>query len=178
MNSVKKVEKRFASRAERFKGLAQQLRGAAGDSRLLDSQLSRGVGFVLRAAAGVVEDRAARRFDQFGIRQSLFSLLVIIAEYPGLKQHEIGQILAIQQPNLVALINELESMGLVSREANAGDRRSYSLVISAEGSRILEQAKRVHAEHERRVAEAIAPMSLEEFKAVLGRIVDLSMDED
>lgn len=177
MDATKKVEKRFASRAERFKGLAQQLRGAAGDSRLLDSQLSQGVGFVLRAAAGVVEDRAARRFDQFGIRQSLFSLLVIIDEYPGLKQHEIGQILAIQQPNLVALINELEGMGLVSRTANIGDRRSYALTVTPAGEKILVDARKVHAEHEAQVAAAIHPMSVEEFQATLRRVIDLSMKD-
>jgi DNA-binding MarR family transcriptional regulator len=113
----------------------------------------------------------AQRFEPLGMRQSLYSVLLIIAENPGLKQQEVGQTLSIQQPNLVSLVNELVNEGLVQRTVNAEDRRSYSLVLTAAGKQRLAQANRAHAENERRLAEAIAPLTVEQFRAALLRIV-------
>jgi DNA-binding MarR family transcriptional regulator len=97
--------------------------------------------------------------------------MLIIHENPGLKQQEVGQTLSIQQPNLVSLVNELVNEGLVQRTVNADDRRSYSLVLTPAGRQRLGQASRAHAENERRLAEAVAPLSAEQFRAALRGIL-------
>ena len=98
------------------------------------------------------------RFEALGMRPTLYSVLLIIHENPGLKQQEVGQTLSIQQPNLVALVNELVSEGLVLRTVNAVDRRSYSLSLTPAGRSRLTQASRAHAENERRLVDAVAPI--------------------
>jgi DNA-binding MarR family transcriptional regulator len=116
-------------------------------------------------------DQLTQRFEPLGLRQSLYSVLLIIHENPGLKQQEVGQTLSIQQPNLVSLVNELVSQGLVQRTINADDRRSYSLVLTPAGRQRLAQANRAHAENERRLADAVAPLTPDQFRAALRRIV-------
>jgi DNA-binding MarR family transcriptional regulator len=179
MTSTKKPAdaKRVATRTDRFKGLAQHFRAGRGDSRLVDSDLSDSLGFLMRVASGVATDQFARRLDELGLRQTLYTLLVIIAENPGLKQQEIGAILSIQQPNLVALVNELAEAGLVTRTVNADDRRSYSLNVTPAGARILQQAKTMHVVAEKRLADAVHPMSIDEFRATLLRVIDIPMKD-
>lgn len=167
----KKTAERNGGRPERFEGLASQLRPGEASSRLAASDLAGSIGFVLRLANGVAMGKLGQRFETLGMRQSLYSVLLIIAENPGLKQQEVGQTLSIQQPNLVSLVNELVNEGLVQRTVNAEDRRSYSLVLTAAGKQRLAQANRAHAENERWLAEAIAPLTVEQFRAALLRIV-------
>jgi DNA-binding MarR family transcriptional regulator len=160
-------------RPERFEDLAAQVRSASGASRLAASELAGSIGFLLRLANGVSQGELGVRFEALGMRPTLYSVLLIIHENPGLKQQEVGQALSIQQPNLVALVNELAAEGLVLRTVNAVDRRSYSLTLTPAGRARLTQANRVHSENERRLAEAVAPISPEAFRAALLRIVEM-----
>ena len=171
--NAKKSDRRSPSRSERFKDLAQELR-AAGDSRLVASELAGSFGFLLRLANGVAQEQLGRRLGALDLRPTLYSLLLIIHENPGLKQQEVGQTLSIQQPNLVALINELVSRGLVSRTINAEDRRSYSLNLSAAGAKLLQQARRAHEINERKIGEAVHPLTPAQFRDALIRILGIS----
>jgi DNA-binding MarR family transcriptional regulator len=165
----KPAARRNALKPERFDGLASQLRSKGKGTRLAASELAGSVGFLLRLANGVAATELGQRFEALGLRQSLYSVLLIISENPGLKQQEVGQTLSIQQPNLVALVNELVSEGLVLRTVNADDRRSYSLSLTPAGRTRLAQANRAHAENEKRLAEAVAPLTADQFRnALLG----------
>jgi DNA-binding MarR family transcriptional regulator len=159
---------------ERFGGLAEQVRGGKDSSRLATSGLRESVGFLLRVASGVAQARLGARLDKLGLRQSLYSVLLIIDEEPGLKQQEVGQTLSIQQPNLVALINELVERGLVARSVNADDRRSYSLTLTPAGQTLLRQANSAHAENEQALAKAVGPLSVNEFRAALVRVLSMA----
>jgi DNA-binding MarR family transcriptional regulator len=59
----------------------------------------------------------------------------------------------------------------VQRTINADDRRSYSLVLTPAGRQRLAQANRAHAENERMLAEAVAPLTVEQFRSALLRVV-------
>ena len=177
VDKKKSAERRTNHRPERFEGLASQIRSSGEDaSRLAASDLAASIGFLLRLANGVSQGELGIRFEALGMRPTLYSVLLIIHENSGLKQQEVGQTLSIQQPNLVALVNELVSEGLVQRSVNAGDRRSYSLSLTAAGRSRLAQASRAHAENERRLAEAVAPIPADAFRAALLRIVEISAD--
>jgi DNA-binding MarR family transcriptional regulator len=168
-----KKAKPAQSRAERFDGLAREVASGEASGRLAHSELAHSIGFLLRLASGVSQGRVGANLEALDLRLSLYSVLLIIKENPGLKQQEVGRTLSIQQPNLVALINDLSERGLVRREVNAGDRRSYSLALTPAGEKLLAQANRIHAENEKRLTDAIAPLSLKEFEAALRRILDM-----
>lgn len=156
---------------ERFADLAEQLRSGDESSRLAKSDLFDSIGFLMRVASGVVQARVTARLEKLGLRQSLYSVLLIIDENPGLKQQEVGMTLSIQQPNLVALINDLVGKGLVARSVNADDRRSYSLTLTPAGQALLKAANAAHADNEQALARALAPLSVEEFREALVRVL-------
>jgi DNA-binding MarR family transcriptional regulator len=172
-NAKKPAERRTPGRADRFKDLAEEL-VTASDSRLVASELSTSFGFLLRLANGVSQEQLGKRLDALNLRTTLYSLMLIIHENPGLKQQEVGQTLSIQQPNLVALINELVERGLVSRTINAEDRRSYSLNLTSAGVKLLQQARRAHDANERKIAEAVHPLSPDQFREALVRVLGIA----
>lgn len=156
---------------ERFADLAEQFRSGDDSSRLANSNLFDSIGFLLRVASGVAQAGFAARLDRLGLRQSLYSVLLIIDENPGLKQQEVGQTLSIQQPNLVALINDLVGKGLVARSVNAEDRRSYSLSLTPAGQALLRSATAAHVENEQALAKALGPVSVKDFREALVRVL-------
>jgi DNA-binding MarR family transcriptional regulator len=162
-----------ANRSEGFGDLARQVRPGERDGTLAHSELSHSIGFLLRLASGVSQGRIGSKLDALDLRLSLYSVMLIIRENPGLKQQEVGRTLSIQQPNLVALINDLAGRGLVRREVNAGDRRSYSLALTPAGEKLLAQADKMHVENEQKLAALIAPMKVEDFEGALRRILTL-----
>jgi DNA-binding MarR family transcriptional regulator len=156
---------------ERFGDLADQFQAADRSSRLATSDLYDSIGFLLRVTSGIAQARLATRLEKLGLRQSLYSVLLIIDENPGLKQQEVGQTLSIQQPNLVALINDLVGKGLVVRSVNAEDRRSYSLKLTPAGQSLLRAANAAHFENEQALAKALTPLGVQEFRSALVRVL-------
>ena len=57
----------------------------------------------------------------------------MIVKNPGMNQGQIADALAIERPNIVQIIDRLESAGLVQRAKSAEDRRAYALRPTARG---------------------------------------------
>ncbi len=82
-----------------------------------------------------------------GVRQGLVGILSIVAANPGINQISVGKLLLIDAGNLVELIDDLVSKGLLERSVDPMDRRSRSLTITAAGAaqlkEILERIKKM-----------------------------------
>ena len=61
----------------------------------------------------------------------------MLAQSSGLSQRELSSRLAIHPSRLVAIIDEMEGLGLVKRAANSDDRRQYSLELTSRGREVL-----------------------------------------
>jgi DNA-binding MarR family transcriptional regulator len=113
------------------------------------------IGFVLRLAQLAVFKDVIETLSPFGLRPSDFSALRVIAANPGLKQQDIGRELGIKGPNLVGMVEDLRNKKLIVRRVVAGDRRSYSLTLTAAGRELLEQAEEAHLGHQARIRAAL-----------------------
>ncbi len=160
-------------RTETFAGLSSQLTDGAHPGRLTQSELAGSLGFLLRLANGVALGRLAERLEAAGLRQSTYSVMLIVEENPGLKQHEVGDALSIQQPNLVALVSELVAAGLIARLPCQDDRRANILALTEKGRTTLAEAKAAHARNESAVESALAPLSASDFRAALLRLLQM-----
>ena len=98
-------------------------------------------GYALRRAANATAAELAGRLTDVGLRQSDVSVLILIAENPGVTASAIGRALDIQRANMVPLLNRLEELGLIEREPI--DRKSRGLELTAHGQERLAEARRV-----------------------------------
>ncbi|MGC1519906.1 MAG: MarR family transcriptional regulator [Steroidobacteraceae bacterium] len=113
------------------------------------------VGYLLRRAQlAVFGDFIACQSGAVA-RPGQFSILAIIDRNPGLSQSRVCAALGIKRANLVAVIDELESAGLVRRDSAPNDRRSNRLQLTPAGQRALRSALQGQAEHEARIARLL-----------------------
>jgi hypothetical protein len=74
---------------------------------------------------------------------------------------------------LVALMDEMESLGLVVREDKAEDRRIYSLSITPQGREALAEISKVSMQHN----EAICAALNQEERTVLAQLLERIADQ-
>jgi len=98
-------------------------------------------GYALRRAANATAAELASRLAPLGLRQSDVSVLILIAENPGVTASAVGRALDIQRANMVPLLKRLEEAHLVDRVPI--DRKSVGLTLSAYGRERLAQARAV-----------------------------------
>jgi DNA-binding MarR family transcriptional regulator len=78
-------------------------------------------------------------FERWGLSPSQFNVLNLLRLNPaGLSQTDLSRQLIMHRSNLTGLVDRLEQKGLVARREVAADRRAYSVVLSAAGTKLLE----------------------------------------
>jgi DNA-binding MarR family transcriptional regulator len=133
-----------------------------------------GTGQLLGRIARATGAELRRELEGEGLSRREFAVLDRLAATGPVAQQRIGQDLHIHASNLVAVLEQLETRGLVVRPRDPDDRRRYLLELSPAGERLLEQAAATAAEIER---ELLTPLDAEErrqLKALLERLADHS----
>lgn len=100
------------------------------------------LGYALRRAQLQVFAGFHAAFDKFEIRPAQFSVLIVVGRNPGVTATAIGKALAIKPANLVPILGDFETRGLLRREVTPGDRRSHGLYLTVEGRRFAQKLER------------------------------------
>jgi DNA-binding MarR family transcriptional regulator len=106
----------------------------------------------LLACSTQVETEIRRRLrERFGISLSRFDYLAQLHRHPeGLRMNTLSRFLMVTGGSVTGLTDELEKEGLVARDDDPEDRRSYVLRLTAPGRKAFE---RMAHEHEAWVIE-------------------------
>jgi DNA-binding MarR family transcriptional regulator len=79
-------------------------------------------------------------FERWDLSPSQFNVLNLLHFNPdGLSQTDLSRQLIMHRSNLTGLVDRLEKRGLVARREVAADRRAYSVVLTAAGTRLLRE---------------------------------------
>jgi DNA-binding MarR family transcriptional regulator len=101
------------------------------------------LGFLLSRASGQVVRATNAALSAHGLRVRQYSVLVLACETEdGLSQRELATVLGLDPSQVVLLVDELTSAGLVERQAPEADRRTRLVVATPEGRRVREAAGR------------------------------------
>jgi DNA-binding MarR family transcriptional regulator len=122
------------------------------------------IGYRIRRAAGRMMADLRATLAPYGMRPVLFAIMELIHSEPGIIQMSVGTELGIQRANLVPLINDLESRGLIERRVAPHDRRAMALSLTRAGEELHEQLTRLILEHERRT---VGDLTVEERTLLL-----------
>jgi DNA-binding MarR family transcriptional regulator len=135
----------------------------------LDNQ----VGYMLRQAQlAVFADFIAGQRGAVA-RPGQFSILAVIDRNPGLSQSRVCDALGIKRANLVAVIDHLESLGLVRRDSSVKDRRSNQLHLTPVGQRALRSALDDQAVHEARITRLLGIAGRRNLLKQLAKLCEL-----
>ena len=111
--------------------------------------------------------RMARKFaaamDTLGLRPPDFGVMTLIDAAPGSAQQELVARSMIDASSMVAVLDELEAMGLVERRRHPDDRRKHAVYLTARGGRTLARARVVAM---KTAQETFAPLNAKELETL------------
>ena len=107
------------------------------DTRFLQSLL----GYNARRAALSIIGVFLERLAVYGLKPVDFSVMSVIHHNPGVTSRQLCASLSILPPNLVGLIQSLESRGLIDRKPHPTDGRAVGLHPTDKGVTLMQQAE-------------------------------------
>lgn len=105
-----------------------------------------------------------------GLRRTTFATLAIVVENPGLHQGAVAAALAIERPNFVQIVDELEKADLLSRERARDDKRAYALKATLAGVELYRKTYQDVRRYDQALTEGLSQSELDTLNKVLGVI--------
>lgn len=106
------------------------------------------VGYNLKRAYIVVKDDFRDAMGKYGLSARVFSALSLSIDHPNITQSELARMMGTERSGLVAIVDELEANGWLSRVQVPTDRRVQALVPTEAGRQLYHETIEVVREHE------------------------------
>lgn len=134
--------------------------------------LAQDLGFLLSRASGVFAKTASEALAPLGLRVRSYSVLAFAGEEKaGVTQRRLAELIGLDPSQVVALVDELESSGLVKRVTDPNDRRSKLVSATAKGNRVRTDGSRRIAEAQSGIMAEVAPEMQVELNALLRQLL-------
>lgn len=128
--------------------------GEGSESVLLDD-----MGFLLARASSAAVAAGNEALQSLGLTVRAFATLALAVENEAITQRRISDFLRLDPSRVVAIVDDLENRGYVSRRVGAGDRRMKLVAATPDGHALFRQAVRATREAERSVFDRLTPAS-------------------
>jgi DNA-binding MarR family transcriptional regulator len=122
------------------------------------------MGYNTRRAALSIIELFLERLAPYGLKPVDFSVMSTIQHNPGVTSRQLCAALNLLPPNLVGLIQSLESRGLIERKPHPHDGRAVGLHATDKGQALMVQAEETATELE---IEKTAKLTLSQRKTLL-----------
>ena len=132
----------------------------------------RAVAFLLAQVGAHAAKQFAERLSNLKLTPPHAGILRRLSNAPGLSQRELATRLGMHPSRLVAIVDEMEALGLLVREGNAGDRRSYALQLTSTGREKLAQVSKIYMQHNNAISAALSAEERDVLAGLLQRIAD------
>jgi len=145
----------------------------SGDAPTLDavpSGLPRRIGYLLARAGEDGVREFNRALQPYGLRGRHYTVLVVAASSSGRSQREISDLLGLDPSGIVAMVDDLERLGLVRREPNPDDRRTRLVVATGAGRQRLQETEPVARAVDDRLLADLDENERQTLRALLQRI--------
>ncbi len=136
------------------------------DTRYLQSLL----GYNARRAALTIIEGFLERMAEFGLRPVDFSVMSVIHHNPGVTSRQLCAALNLLPPNLVGLIQSLESRGLIERKPHPHDGRAVGLHATPKGQALMVQAEQTASDLEIEKTARLTPAQRKTLLDLLQKI--------
>jgi DNA-binding MarR family transcriptional regulator len=129
-----------------------------------------GVAYLLSVVGTASSRRWQERMQAMGLDPREVVVLRMVAADPGRSQRSLGPALQVRTSHLVAVIDALETRGLLERRANPSDRRANALHLTPHGHAALAEVMQVSVEHENELTEGLSSTERTALESVLARM--------
>ncbi|KUL34315.1 MarR family winged helix-turn-helix transcriptional regulator [Actinoplanes awajinensis] len=129
------------------------------------------LGVLLAGRGAVASARVREALAAQGLTARSEFTLRHLADGP-VNQQALIDLLGVDPSALVAVLNELESLGLASRQRDAADRRRHIVTITAKGTGTLQSVDDVLAGADDDLFAALSPEERGQLEQLLTKVAD------
>jgi DNA-binding MarR family transcriptional regulator len=137
------------------------------------------VGFMLSTLGHAISRRFLHTLEPLELHPREFAVLRAVGANEGQSQQTLAERLHIPPSRIVAIVDELESRGLVKRRPDPSDRRVRTIHLARRGQTLLNDAFNLVVQHERAISHALSAKERAQLLELLNRIaasLDLQTD--
>lgn len=95
--------------------------------------LDESLGFIINRTNTRLKNEFHKNLRHYGITPEQWGLLGRLWETKGITQKELARLSSKDQPTTARILDKLERKGLVRREANPDDRRTFLIYLTEQG---------------------------------------------
>ncbi|WP_349898667.1 MarR family winged helix-turn-helix transcriptional regulator [Parafrigoribacterium soli] len=140
------------------------------DGALVSSDLAHEIEFLAARSRSIGIARANAALVPLALRVRSYSVLALACSEQSPSQRELAEFLVLDPSQIVALVDELEERGLVSRQTNPRDRRSKGVRATEPGRRLYTQARAIVQRAEDESLGTLDDAERRQLRALLRRI--------
>lgn len=130
------------------------------------------VAFLLSQIGGRAAQEFARLLAPLNLTPADAGILRLLSRSEGISQQNLAKAFNMHASRLVALIDALESHGLVVREPHATDRRLYSLKLTSKGNQVLRTIGELAQQHNQLMCAGLSSGECAQLESLLQKIAD------
>jgi DNA-binding MarR family transcriptional regulator len=133
------------------------------------------IGALLREAYEATHRLLFTRLHEAGfadLRDSHFALFKFPGPH-GVHPTELADRVGLSKQALNPLLNELEALGYLTRQADGGDRRQRVVLLTDRGFAFAAEIKAILEDIEAHLAAALGPRRFAAFRSVVAQVPDL-----
>lgn len=128
--------------------------------------------FLLAQIGSYAASRFGERMHAVDLAPPHAGILRTLGSSPGITQQALASMLRMVPSRLVALLDTLDTRGLVERRRNQDDRRSHALHLTGKGREMLGTIGDVAREHQRDLLAALTEDERNQLHSLLQRVAD------
>ncbi|HEU5268058.1 MAG TPA: MarR family winged helix-turn-helix transcriptional regulator [Jatrophihabitans sp.] len=130
------------------------------------------VAFLLAQLGAFAAERFGERAHAVDFSRPQAGLLRLIARRPGQSQQAVADQLGLPASRLVALVDGLQTRGLVERRRNPDDRRHHALYLTEAGQEATRVLGEIAAEHESAIVAPLSATERNQLNSLLAKLAD------
>lgn len=111
-------------------------------------------------------------FAQWGLRPPMMGTLRVIDEAGPISQREVCESVGVHPSDMVAIIDQLESNGLLTRVRSASDRRRYDLTLTKEGKSALDRFSAIAREVDAEFYAGLSTSERAQLENLLSKLIN------
>ena len=138
--------------------------------RVDTSYLETLIGYNARRAALAVISQFLERMAVYDLKPVDFSVMSVVVHNPGVTSRQLCAALNILPPNLVGLVQSLESRGLLERLPHPHDGRAMGLHPTDTGLELMKKAEATASELEMNIGSKLTPNQVQTLVTLLQKI--------
>jgi DNA-binding MarR family transcriptional regulator len=129
---------------------------------------------LLDRTARRVKQYAQQRFNELGFNITVDQWVVLknLHEQKQMKQNDLAELLFKDNPTLTRIIDLLCDKGLVVRNSNPDDRRSFKVSLTKEGTKKVEQLSPKIKDIRFKAWDGLTERDFNQFKKILNTIYE------